>query len=71
MEIDRKAFRSLSSGLYIISSVDGDGRLCGCGGNTLLQGASDPAQRLVSINKQNATADAVAASKRFCASVLS
>lgn len=71
MEIDRKAFRSLSSGLYIISSIDADGRLCGCVVNTLLQVASDPAQLLVSINKQNATADAVATSKRFCASVLS
>lgn len=71
MEIDRKAFRSLSSGLYIISSIDADGRLCGCVVNTLLQVASDPAQLLVSINKQNATADAVSTSKRFCASVLS
>ena len=71
MEIDRKAFRSLSSGLYIISSIDADGRLCGCVVNTLLQVASDPAQLLVSINKQNATANAVSTSKRFCASVLS
>ena len=39
--------------------------------NTLLQVASDPAQLLVSINKQNATAEAVSTSKRFCASVLS
>ena len=71
MEIDRKAFHSLSSGLYIISSIDADGRLCGCVVNTLLQVASDPAQLLVSINKQNATAEAVSTSKRFCASVLS
>lgn len=71
MEIDRKAFRSLTSGLYIISSIDADGRLCGCVVNTLLQVASDPAQLLVSINKQNATAEAVSTSKRFCASVLS
>lgn len=70
MAIDRKAFHSLSSGLYVISSVDRDGRACGCVANTLLQVASDPAQLLVSINKQNATANAISDSQRFCASVL-
>lgn len=70
MAIDRKAFRALSSGLYIVSSVNQEGTMCGCVVNTLLQVASDPAQLLVSVNKENATADAIAASERFCASVL-
>lgn len=71
MDIDRKAFRTLSSGLYVISSVAKDGRFCGCVVNTLLQVASEPAQLLVSLNKQNATTSAVAGCERFCAGVLS
>ena len=70
MAIDRKAFRSLTSGLYVISSVNREGRLCGCVANTLVQVASDPAQLVVSLNKQNATTDAIVESERFCASVL-
>lgn len=71
MAIDRKAFRSLSSGLYVVSSLAEDGLKCGCVVNTLLQVASEPAQLLVSVNKRNATADAILSSGRFCASVLS
>ncbi len=71
MAIDRKAFRALSSGLYAISSLAQDGTRCGCIVNTLLQVASDPAQLLVSLNKQNATTRAIIESGRFCASVLS
>ena len=59
MAIDRKAFRALSSGLYAISSLAQDGTRCGCIVNTLLQVASDPAQLLVSLNKQNATTRAI------------
>lgn len=71
MEVDRKAFRTLTSGLYVISAVSEDGRPCGCVVNTLLQVASEPPQLLVSLNKENATTSAVAAGERFCASVLS
>lgn len=70
MEIDRKAFRALSSGLYVISSVGEDGRPCGCIVNTLLQVSSDPAQLLVSLNKSNATTAAIESSGRFHAAVL-
>lgn len=71
MDIDRKAFRSLSSGLYVISAHAEDDRNCACIVNTLLQVASEPAQLLVSINKENATASAVSNGMRFCASALS
>lgn len=71
MAIDRKAFRSLSSGLYVVSSLAEGGLKCGCVVNTLLQVASEPAQLLVSVNKRNATADAILHAGRFCASALS
>ena len=47
--IDRKAFRSLSSGLYLITAKAGDAR-CGCVVNTLVQVASEPATLSVSLN---------------------
>ena len=56
--IDRKAFRSLSSGLYLITAKAGDAR-CGCVVNTLVQVASEPATLSVSLNKENATTAAI------------
>lgn len=67
--IDRKAFRSLSSGLYLISARDGE-RRCGCVANTLVQVASEPPTLAVSLNKENATTAAILASGRFAATVL-
>lgn len=69
--IDRAAFRSLTSGLYVISSTTAEGRRCGCVVNTLLQVASSPAQLLVSLNKDNATTKAILEAGRFAATVLS
>ena len=68
--IDRKAFRSLSSGLYLITAKAGDAR-CGCVVNTLVQVASEPATLSVSLNKENATTAAVRQAGRFTASCLS
>ena len=68
--IDRKAFRSLSSGLYLITAKAGDVR-CGCVVNTLVQVASEPATLSVSLNKENATTAAVRQAGRFTASCLS
>ena len=68
--IDRKAFRSLSSGLYLITAKAGDMR-CGCVVNTLVQVASEPATLSVSLNKENATTAAVRQAGRFTASCLS
>lgn len=67
--IDRKAFRSLSSGLYLITAKAGDMR-CGCVVNTLVQVASEPATLSVSLNKENATTAAILESGRFVATVL-
>ena len=67
--IDRKAFRSLSSGLYLITAKAGDAR-CGCVVNTLVQVASEPATLSVSLNKENATTAAILESGRFAATVL-
>ena len=58
--IDRKAFRSLSSGLYLITAKAGDAR-CGCVVNTLVQVASEPATLSVSLNMENATSAAITA----------
>ena len=67
--IDRKAFRSLSSGLYLITAREGDAR-CGCVVNTLTQVASEPPTLAVSLNKENATTDVVRTSGRFAATAL-
>ena len=45
--IDRKAFRSLSSGLYLITARNGNGKF-GCVANTLVQVASEPPTLAVS-----------------------
>ncbi len=68
--IDKKAFRSLTYGMYLISSNDGD-KLVGCVVNTFQQVTSEPPQVSVTINKQNATAEAIQKSGRFTASALS
>lgn len=67
--IDRKAFRSLSSGLYLITARNGNGKF-GCVVNTLVQVASEPPTLAVSLNKENATTAAILASGRFAATVL-
>ncbi|MEC4184998.1 flavin reductase [Adlercreutzia sp. R21] len=67
--IDRKAFRSLSSGLYLITARDGDAKF-GCVVNTLVQVASEPPTLSVSLNKENATARAILDAGRFAATVL-
>ncbi len=66
---DRKAFRSLSSGLSLVTACS-DERKFGCVVNTLVQVASEPPTLAVSLNKENATTDAVLAGGRFAATVL-
>ncbi len=68
--IDKKAFYRLSYGLYIITS-EVDGVAAGCVCNTFQQVTSEPMQVSVALNKQNATTDAIRASRRFAVSVLS
>ena len=68
-EFDRRAFRDLSYGLYIVTSVD-NGRLNGQIVNTVIQVTSEPARVAVIINKQNLTHDFISKSLLFAVSVL-
>jgi flavin reductase (DIM6/NTAB) family NADH-FMN oxidoreductase RutF len=68
-EFDRRAFRDLSYGLYIVTSLDGD-RLNGQIVNTVIQVTSDPARVAVIVNKQNLTHEFIVKSRLFGVSVL-
>ena len=68
-EFDRRAFRDLSYGLYIVTSLDGD-RLNGQIVNTVIQVTSDPARVAVIVNKQNLTHEFIIKSRLFGVSVL-
>lgn len=67
--IDKKAFYSLSYGLYIVTS-EHDGAKAGCVCNTFQQVTSDPLQVSVALNKGNVTTGVIRGSKRLCVSVL-
>lgn len=67
--IDRKAFFSLSYGVYIVSAVH-DGKAAGCIVNTFNQVTSQPARVSVAVNKENVTAGVIQAAGRFEAAVL-
>lgn len=68
--IDKSAFRSLSYGLYIVSSEAG-GKRAGCVVNTFQQVTSSPLQASVVMNKENATTGVVRKAGRFTAAPLS
>jgi ferric-chelate reductase [NAD(P)H] len=68
-DFDRRAFRDLSYGLYIVTSLDGD-RLNGQIVNTVIQVTSDPARVAVIVNKQNLTHEFISKSRLFGVSVL-
>jgi len=68
-EVDRKAFRDLSYGLYIVTSFKGD-RLNGQIVNTVIQVTSEPPRVAVIINKKNLTHEFIVKSKVFGVSVL-
>jgi flavin reductase (DIM6/NTAB) family NADH-FMN oxidoreductase RutF len=67
--VDRKAFRDLSYGLYIVTSRD-QGRFNGQVVNTVIQVTSDPPRIAVIINRQNLTHSFIASSRVFGVSVL-
>lgn len=69
--MDRKAFRKLSYGLFLITAADCGGRKVGCVVNTFQQVASDPVMASVSLHKDNATTEAVRSCGRFGVTVLS
>lgn len=67
--VDRKAFHTLSYGVYIVAAQADDLR-AGCVVNTFQQVTSSPAQVSVAVNKDNATADVIRKAGRFTAAVL-
>ena len=69
MGIDSKAFRSLSYGLYVVTSRDGE-RLNGQIANAVMQVTSSPPQIAVALNKENLTHDFVSKSGVLAVSVL-
>jgi len=68
-EFDRRAFRDLSDGFYIVTSRAGE-RLNGQIVNTVIQVTSEPAREAVIINKQNLTHEFISQSGLFGVSVL-
>ncbi|MDO5042835.1 MAG: flavin reductase [Slackia sp.] len=70
MTVDRKAFRSLTYGLYIVTAQSGDMR-AGCVVNTFAQVTSSPAQASIAINKENVTTSVILESGMFEVAVLS
>ncbi|NLI62199.1 MAG: flavin reductase [Methanosarcinaceae archaeon] len=69
--MDRKVFRDLSYGMYIIAGEKDDGSFAGCVVNTVIQVTSDPAMITVSVNKDNYTNKVIKDSKKFTVSILS
>lgn len=67
--MDKKAFRTLSYGLYCITSKAGE-RASGCIANTFTQVTSTPARVSIALNKDNYTTTVIEESKVFNCAVL-
>ena len=65
-----EAFRKLSYGLYVVSSLK-DGQINGQIANALFQVTSNPPTVAVSISKENLTHSYIQASRKFSVSILS
>ena len=68
--INKNAFRDMSYGVYIISTLDGT-RPTGCVANSAMQITSEPATIAVSINHDNYTNGCIAKTGKFAISILS
>lgn len=68
--MNKNAFRSLSYGVYIISTLDGE-RPTGCVANSVMQITSSPATIAVSMNHDNYTNSCIKKSGKFAISILS
>lgn len=68
--IDNKALRSISYGLYLISSRTQD-QIAGCVANTFAQVTSTPPQVSIALNKENNTTALIKESGRYVAVCLS
>ncbi len=69
--VDTKALRSFSYGLYLVTTVDAQGKRAGCVVNTAAQVSSKPYRVLVTVNKENATCGAIQETGKFALTVLS
>lgn len=67
--MNKNAFRSLSYGVYIISTLDGE-RPTGCVANSVMQITSSPATIAVSMNHDNYTNACIKKSGKFAISIL-
>ena len=67
--MNKNAFRSLSYGVYIISTLDGE-RATGCVANSVMQITSSPATIAVSMNHDNYTNSCIKNSGKFAVSIL-
>ena len=70
LSMNKSAFRKLSYGVYLISSLDGD-RPTGCIANSAMQITSDPASIAISINHDNFTNSCIERTGKFAISILS
>lgn len=68
--MNTKAFRNLSYGLYIISTMDGERATC-CTANSVMQITSQPATMALSLNHDNYTNGCVKKCGYFSVSILS
>ena len=67
--MDKTAFRSLTYGMYLVSSLR-DGKPVGCVANTFTQVTSSPAQASIALNKDNFTTQGVRETGAFEVAVL-
>lgn len=67
--MDRKAFFTMTCGLYVVSA-EAEGRRAGCVVNTAVQVTSAPPQISVAVNKENATAGVIAWAGAFAVTVI-
>lgn len=68
--MNTKVLRSLSYGVYVVSTLDGE-RPTGCVANSTMQITSSPATIAVSINHDNYTNECISKSGMFAVSILS
>lgn len=67
--INKNAFRNLSYGVYVVSTLDGD-RPTGCVANSAMQITSEPATIAVSINHDNYSNACIEKTGKFAISIL-
>ena len=67
--INKNAFRNLSYGVYVVSTLDGE-RPTGCVANSAMQITSEPATIAVSINHDNYTNACIEKTGKFAISIL-